>query len=93
MFGLLPPRATTLATQCFSRCIRKYATEAALLKPSAYGQTLFQSHPHLVQRHELTPGIPAEDYEQRRKKLMDSLPPKSVVVSVAAPTKYMSASA
>lgn len=47
----------------------------------------------LVQQPQyLTPGIPAEDYEQRRRKLMDSLPENSIVVSVAAPIKYMSGS-
>jgi intermediate cleaving peptidase 55 len=39
---------------------------------------------------QLTPGIPAEEYEGRRKTLMDSLPENSIVVSVAAPVKYMS---
>lgn len=32
------------------RCLRAFATEASLdseLKPSNYGQPLFQSHPHL----------------------------------------------
>lgn len=47
---------------------------------------------HVVQRDELTPGIPSSDYEGRRKKLMELLPEKSVVVSVAAPVKYMSGS-
>ena len=47
---------------------------------------------HVVQQNELTPGIPRSDYEARRKKLMDLLPEKSVVVSVAAPVKYMSRS-
>lgn len=47
---------------------------------------------HVVQRDELTPGIPSSDYEGRRKKLMDLLPEKSIVVSVAAPVKYMSGS-
>ena len=47
---------------------------------------------YVVQQNELTPGIPSSDYEARRKKLMDLLPEKSVVVSVAAPAKYMSRS-
>ncbi|EGO27136.1 hypothetical protein SERLADRAFT_434905 [Serpula lacrymans var. lacrymans S7.9] len=49
-------------------------------------------HPIAVKRDELTPGIPAEEYERRRKALIDSLPPNSVVVSVSAPIKYMSGS-
>ena len=46
----------------------------------------------LVKKHDLTPGIPASEYDQRRRNLMESLPDKSIVVSVAAPTKYMSGS-
>ncbi|KAF4600522.1 hypothetical protein EYR38_005151 [Pleurotus pulmonarius] len=71
---------------------RQYATETVIpSKPSGYGQPLYQSHPHLVKPNELTPGIPAEEYETRRRKLMDNLPDDSLVVSVAAPIKYMSA--
>ncbi|RDB15460.1 Intermediate cleaving peptidase 55 [Hypsizygus marmoreus] len=74
---------------------RRYATEATnlsdgSLKPSIYGQPLFQSHPHLLQPQDLTPGIPAEDYELRRRQLMNGLPDNSLVVCVAAPIKYMS---
>jgi hypothetical protein len=46
-----------------------------------------------VRPNELTPGIPSEEYERRRKDLMDSLPNNSVVVLIAAPVKYMSGSA
>jgi hypothetical protein len=45
-----------------------------------------------VTPNELTPGIPSEEYERRRKDLMDSLPNNSVVVLIAAPVKYMSGS-
>ncbi|GLB33304.1 putative peptidase M24 [Lyophyllum shimeji] len=83
------------ALQLQTNLSRLYATEAtnfseANAKPSIYGQPLFPSHPHLVQPQELTPGIPLEDYEQRRRRLMDRLPDNSLVVSVAAPIKYMS---
>jgi intermediate cleaving peptidase 55 len=44
-------------------------------------------------QHDLTPGIPTEEYDYRRRKLMNNLPENSLVVSVAAPIKYMSASA
>ncbi|KAJ7896040.1 peptidase M24 [Mycena olivaceomarginata] len=79
-------RAKMLAT-------RRYATgvtHADVLKPSSFGQPLFQSHPHLVQSTELTPGFNAQEYETRRRKLMDSLPESSIVVSVAGTIKYMS---
>ena len=38
----------------------------------------------------LTPGIPAIEYENRRRALMDRLPPKSVVVLMGGRIKYMS---
>jgi hypothetical protein len=58
----------------------------------SYGQPLPQSHPHILSAGQLTPGIPAIEYEQRRQKLMHALPDDSIVVSVAAPMKYMSGS-
>ncbi|EIM85484.1 peptidase M24 [Stereum hirsutum FP-91666 SS1] len=60
-------------------------------KPSLFGQPTFHSHPHLVKPDETTPGIPAQDYERRRSELMQGLPNGSLVVSVAAQVKYMSA--
>ena len=38
----------------------------------------------------LTPGIPASEYEDRRRRLMERLPPKSVVVMMGGRIKYMS---
>ncbi|KAJ7666498.1 peptidase M24 [Mycena rosella] len=70
-----------------------YATEAAIPqvpKPSAFGQPLFQSHPHLVNSTELTPGFTAQEYETRRRNLMDSLPDSSIVVAISGTVKYMS---
>lgn len=90
---------------------RNYATEviSAFTKPSAFGQPLYPSHPHLrmfffayvllaalilnvhiVQRDEVTPGIALNEYKKRRSRLMQALPDSSMVVSVAAPVKYMS---
>ncbi|KAG1715675.1 hypothetical protein ID866_1479 [Astraeus odoratus] len=86
---------TTIRTQIHVPGTRPFATETDAvrdLKPSNYGQPLFPSHPHLLRPHELTPGIPVEEYERRRKGLMDSLPADSIVISVAAPIKYMSGS-
>ena len=44
-----------------------------------------------VKQGELTPGIPASEYERRRKQLVDGLPDGSLVVCVAGHVKYMSA--
>ncbi|KAI0761762.1 peptidase M24 [Irpex lacteus] len=83
--------ATRLRSQTLQ--VRSYATEIGLhhdLKPTRFGQPLFASHPHLIQPGEITPGISAEEYERRRKALMDRLPADSIVVSVAGQIKYMS---
>jgi hypothetical protein len=45
-----------------------------------------------VKQNELTPGIPSEEYERRRSRLMESLPDNSIAVSVSAPIQYMSES-
>ncbi|PWY97110.1 hypothetical protein BCV70DRAFT_81481 [Testicularia cyperi] len=39
---------------------------------------------------QLTPGIPASEYEERRRKLMDRLPDSSVVVAMSGRVKSMS---
>ncbi|KAL0949091.1 hypothetical protein HGRIS_009182 [Hohenbuehelia grisea] len=96
--ALVSPRP--LCCRIASRQIfRNYATEVQTdhpalrhdVKPTTYGQPLSQSHPLLVKSNETTPGIPSAEYESRRRKLMDSLPDGSLVVSVAAPVRYMSA--
>ncbi|KAF8489349.1 peptidase M24 [Russula emetica] len=60
-------------------------------KPSTFGQPTSKSHPYLVKQGEVTPGIPAWEYERRRKQLVDGLPDGSLVVCVAGHVKYMSA--
>ncbi|VDC01149.1 unnamed protein product [Peniophora sp. CBMAI 1063] len=85
------PRATTSCTSILTR--RQYATDVNLLhppKPSTFGQPTFQSHPHLIQLGEVTPGIPEHEYERRRGELMSQLPEGAVAISFSAPVKYMS---
>ncbi|PPQ81078.1 hypothetical protein CVT25_014541 [Psilocybe cyanescens] len=64
----------------FRRAGTRLGTRSIATKPAEYGQPTSVSHPHLVQRNDLTPGIPISDYEQRRRKLMDLLPDGSVAV-------------
>ncbi|KAI0766191.1 peptidase M24, structural domain-containing protein [Trametes elegans] len=85
-------RAPASAVSLFSRC---YATPVTVngftqLKPTIYGQPLPPSHPHLVSPEDTTPGIPQEEYERRRRELLESLPDNSLVVCVAGQVKYMS---
>lgn len=73
---------------------RKFLTASrSYAQLAVHGQPHYKSHPHLLNSTYLTPGIPPSDYEHRRKSLMDSLPHNAIVVSVAAPIKYMSQSA
>ncbi|KAI0773692.1 peptidase M24, structural domain-containing protein [Fomes fomentarius] len=60
------------------------------LKPTTYGQPLAPSHAHLIRTEETTPGIPQEEYDRRRRELVESLPDDSLVVCVAGQVKYMS---
>ncbi|KAI0676693.1 peptidase M24, structural domain-containing protein [Trametes maxima] len=74
---------------------RRYATPVTVngfkqLKPTIFGQPLPRSHPHLVKPKETTPGIPQEEYDRRRRELMERLPDNSLVVCVAGQIKYMS---
>lgn len=57
---------------------RSYSTHPS--KPPKQGQPLAASHPHLVNSKHLTAGIPGSEYEERRKRLMDSLGEGAVVV-------------
>ena len=45
----------------------------------------------VVKPGDITPGIPASEYERRRRQLVDGLPDGSLVVCMAGQVKYMSA--
>lgn len=68
---------------------RQYGTPVSSLgsrtlqKPPIYGQPLAETHAHLITPQELTPGIPKTEYEDRRTRLMESLPEGSLVVCIA----------
>ncbi|KAF7548774.1 hypothetical protein G7046_g8553 [Stylonectria norvegica] len=67
---------------------RSYATvSAATLR---FGQPVFETHPHLLQAGELTPGITALEYADRRAALADSMTEGSVAVLYAASLQFKS---
>jgi hypothetical protein len=70
--------STAIAASPTVRQFRSYSTHPS--KPPKQGQPLHSSHPHLVGSKHLTPGIPASEYEDRRKKLMESLGDGAVVI-------------
>lgn len=67
---------------------RSYATVSA--SELHFGQPIHETHPHLLAAGELTPGITAQEYADRRSKLASLLPADSVVILPAAELKYRS---
>ncbi|KAF2139370.1 uncharacterized protein K452DRAFT_352618 [Aplosporella prunicola CBS 121167] len=55
-----------------------------------FGQPLHETHPHLLKPGEVTPGISALEYANRRSALARLLPPKSAAIIPASDTKYRS---
>ncbi|KAK4056602.1 aminopeptidase [Microbotryomycetes sp. JL221] len=55
---------------------------------TGYGQPLPSTHPHLLQPGELTPGIQATEYEQRRRQLVEPLEQGAIVIVASARLKY-----
>ena len=82
------PHALVRRTRCYATAVT--VNGFSQLKPTPYGQPLAASHAHLIRKEETTPGIPQEEYDRRRRELMESLPDDSLVVCVAGQVKYMS---
>ncbi|GAA6004676.1 hypothetical protein JCM11491_002190 [Sporobolomyces phaffii] len=55
-----------------------------------YGQPLPSTHPHLLSQGELTPGIKASEYEQRRRALVQGLEDGATVIIAGGKVQYMS---
>ncbi|KAL2832693.1 xaa-pro dipeptidase app [Aspergillus pseudoustus] len=79
-----------------SRPSSKFQTQSAMRRGYAsiaaaelkFGQPLHETHPHLLGPGELTPGITALEYAQRRSRLANKLPKGSVAVLAAAEVTY-----
>ena len=70
--------------------LRQYASSSTNAAELQFGQPLHETHPHLLQAGELTPGITALEYAQRRFRLAAKLPNNGVAVLSAATLKYRS---
>ncbi|GAW14024.1 hypothetical protein ANO14919_034160 [Xylariales sp. No.14919] len=55
-----------------------------------FGQPVHETHPHLLKPGELTPGITAQEYHDRRSALCALLPRHSAVILCSADVKYRS---
>ncbi|EFQ33519.1 metallopeptidase family M24 [Colletotrichum graminicola] len=68
--------------------LRRYsAVSAAELQ---FGQPVHETHPHILEAGEITPGVTAQEYWERRARLAEKLPDNGVAVLVAADLKYRS---
>ncbi|KAF7511192.1 hypothetical protein GJ744_005089 [Endocarpon pusillum] len=65
---------------CQTRLISSHINAAEL----RFGQPLHETHPHLLQAGEVTPGITALEYAQRRTKLAAQLPANAIAVVAAS---------
>ncbi|KAI1478084.1 Creatinase/aminopeptidase [Daldinia eschscholtzii] len=77
------------ALRCRPRSVRTYST-AVSASDLLFGQPVHETHPHILAPGELTPGITAQEYHDRRAALCHSLPPNSAVLLPAATLKYRS---
>ncbi|KAI1803317.1 Creatinase/aminopeptidase [Daldinia bambusicola] len=89
-----PPRVSNTSLRCTAlRCrptsIRNYSTTVSA-SDLLFGQPVHETHPHILAPGELTPGITAQEYHDRRAALCHSLPPNSAVLLPAATLKYRS---
>ena len=74
---------------CF--LFHRYSTPSSVLASNLqFGQPLHETHPHLLKSGELTPGINAVEYSQRRTRLASLLPRNGIAVLAAAELKYRS---
>lgn len=83
------------ATAACRRLPRRFSTAAAAVEritPPTHliAQPLPQTHPHLMNPGEVTPGISANEYQSRRARLAATLPLGSVALFPAAPRAYLS---
>ncbi|KAL8392377.1 hypothetical protein RB595_002534 [Gaeumannomyces hyphopodioides] len=84
----LLPQCTSSTPQRISSC-RSYATRVAASELQ-FGQPVHETHPHILKAGELTPGIMAEEYYERRLKLATMMPAGGVAILAAAELKYRS---
>ncbi len=57
-----------------------------------FGQPVHETHPHILGPQELTPGITAQEYADRRTKLAAQLPDNAIAIVAASDTVFRSGS-
>ncbi|KAF9876068.1 metallopeptidase family M24 [Colletotrichum karsti] len=72
------------------RQIRRYTDAVVSAADLQFGQPVHETHPHILNAGEITPGITAQEYWDRRARLAEKLPEGGVAVLSAADLKYRS---
>lgn len=85
----LPPTARITPPRRLIQLSRSYATSISAANYS-FGQPVHETHPHLLQPGELTPGITAQEYADRRTALATKLPKGAIAILNAADTVFRS---
>ncbi|KAL9127276.1 MAG: hypothetical protein Q9217_003811 [Psora testacea] len=86
--ALQPPLIEPFRYHQYPVRTRPYASISAV--NLQFGQPLHETHPHLLRPGELTPGITALEYAQRRSRLAEKLPHGAIAIIAAADVKYRS---
>ncbi|KEF51747.1 xaa-Pro aminopeptidase [Exophiala aquamarina CBS 119918] len=71
---------------------RKYNTLTVHAADLSFGQPVHETHPHLLQPGELTPGITAQEYADRRTRLAAKLPDKAIAIIAASDIQFRTGS-
>lgn len=71
---------------------RRYNTLSVNAADLSFGQPVHETHPHLLQPGELTPGITAQEYADRRTRLAAKLPDKAIAIVAASDIQFRSGS-
>ncbi|KAG4032695.1 hypothetical protein MFRU_006g01610 [Monilinia fructicola] len=88
------PRCQSRSISAATRCRTTYQSRRTYASISAselqFGQPVHETHPHLLNAGEVTPGITAQEYANRRAEFASKLPPNSVAILKGADIKYRS---
>ncbi|KAJ6160752.1 Intermediate cleaving peptidase 55 [Penicillium chermesinum] len=84
-YRFISPCSSLTRKQVTLRKAYSTSVQAAELK---FGQPVHETHPHILSPGELTPGITALEYAQRRSRLANKLPEGAVAILAASEVKY-----
>ncbi|KAK7223472.1 hypothetical protein V2G26_011475 [Clonostachys chloroleuca] len=83
-------RALTAGLRSRRQSRRGYATTYVSAADLQFGQPVYETHPHILNPGELTPGITAQEYADRRAALAYSMADGGIAILHAASLQYKS---